>query len=131
MQLSWNYNYGAFSQAVFGDKNVLLNDPGQVANDPVVAYKAGLWFWMTIQLPKPSCHDVMSGDWIPSDSDSSIGRVAGFGMTTNIINGGLECGMATNGKVEDRVGFYKRYASILGINVDEATLYCDQMQSYR
>jgi len=52
-------------------------------------------------------------------------------MTTNIINGGLECDMATNSKVIDRVEYYKRYAAVLNVAVDEATLYCDQMWSYR
>lgn len=60
-----------------------------------------------------------------------MGRSAGYGMTTNIINGGLECNMATNAKVEDRVGFYRRYAGILNVAADESTMYCDQMTSYR
>jgi len=131
MQLSWNYNYGAFSQASFGDSQKLLKDPSLVARDPVVAYKAALWFWMTPQSPKPSCHAVMSGAWQPTSQDLSSGREPGFGMTTNIINGGIECNQQTNAKVEDRVGFYKRYAGILGVSVDEGTLYCDNMVSYR
>ena len=52
-------------------------------------------------------------------------------MVTNIVNGESECNQATNSKVEDRVAFYKRFAEILGVSVDEATLYCDRMQSYR
>lgn len=86
---------------------------------------------MTPQSPKPSCHDVMTGNWQPSAADTSAGRLQGFGMTTNIINGGLECNMPTNAKVTDRVEFYKRYAGILNVAVDENSLYCDQMQSYR
>ena len=30
-QLSWNYNYGAFSNAMFGDAMILLKNPGLVA----------------------------------------------------------------------------------------------------
>jgi len=131
MQLSWNYNYGPFSQYLYNDASVLINDPSRVASDPVVAYQAALWFWMTPQFPKPSCHDVMTGKWLPSASDIDAGRVAGFGMTTNIINGGLECSQPTNAKVFDRVDFYRRYASILQVSVDASTLYCDTMQSYR
>jgi len=131
VQLSWNYNYGAFSQYIFGDASVLINDPSRVATNATLAYQAGLWFWMTPQLPKPSCHDAMTGAWQPTAADSSLGRVPGYGMTTNIINGGLECDMATNSKVVDRVEYYKRYAGVLNVAVDEATLYCDQMRSYR
>merc|ERR1712232_1532866 len=132
MQLSWNYNYGAFSEALYGDKNVLLQNPSRVASEPVLAYQAALWFWMTPQAPKPSCHAVMAGDWVPTPADVQQGRMAGFGMTTNIINGGLECNQPTNAKVEDRVGFYKRYAGILGVVLtaeDEATMYCVNMVS--
>jgi len=131
MQLSWNYNYGPFSQYLYNDASVLINDPSRVASDPVVAYQAALWFWMTPQFPKPSCHDVMTGKWLPSASDIDAGRVAGFGMTTNIINGGLECSRPNNAKVKDRVEFYRRYASILQVSFDASTLYCDTMQSYR
>jgi chitinase len=134
MQLSWNYNYGAFSQDIFNDKHVLLDDPSRVAEDPVLAYRAGLWFWMTAQAPKPSCHDVMTGNWQPSATDVSLNRIPGYGMTTNIINGGLECNQPTNAKVEDRVGFYRRYADILQISLtqdDEDSMYCNDMVSYR
>jgi len=131
MQLSWNYNYGQFSQDFFGDKGKLLSEPGLVASDAVISYEAGMWFWMTPQSPKPSCHDVITGNWAPSADDLNKGRVPGYGMTTNIINGGLECNMPTNSKVEDRVAFYRRFAGILGVSVDESTLYCDSMTSYR
>mmetsp|Transcript_68427 Transcript_68427/g.146420 ORF Transcript_68427/g.146420 Transcript_68427/m.146420 type:complete len:204 (+) Transcript_68427:481-1092(+) len=131
MQLSWNYNYGPFSQDVYGDKSILLNNPSRVAQDAVVAYQAGLWFWMTAQSPKPSCHDVMTGHWTPSAADLAMNRVPGYGMTTNIINGGLECNKPTGDKVYDRVYFYTRYATVLKVNIDEDSMYCDTMVSYR
>merc|ERR1711920_5065 len=56
-------NYGAFSEYIFGDASVLINDPSQVATNATLAYQAGLWFWMTPQSPKPSCHDAMTGAW--------------------------------------------------------------------
>lgn len=73
----------------------------------------------------------MSGEWEPTTADINMGRNAGYGMVTNIINGGLECNMPTNSKVKDRVGFYKRYSDILNVAVDESTMHCDQMTSYR
>ena len=39
----------------------LLAKPELVSTDPVVAWKTALWFWMTPQAPKPSCHAVMAG----------------------------------------------------------------------
>jgi chitinase len=84
---------------------------------------------MTPQPPKPSAHDVMTGQWTPSSADLDLGRLPGFGMTTNIINGGLECGMPTNSKVEDRVAFYLRFTDMLAASPGE-DLYCDEMAPY-
>jgi chitinase len=36
-------------------------------------------------------------------------------VLTNIINGGLECGMGRKQQVEDRIGFYQRYCDLLGV----------------
>jgi len=130
VQLSYNYNYGQASKSLFGDPAVLLQDPDQVANNATLAYLTGLWFWMTPQSPKPSCHEVMAGTWSPTAADTAAHRVAGYGLVTNIINGGLECGGATDHRVEDRVNFYKRFAELLNVPVDVATLYCNNMSPW-
>ncbi|KIG13813.1 Dipeptide-binding ABC transporter, periplasmic substrate-binding component [Enhygromyxa salina] len=126
IQLSWNYNYGQAGDALGVD---ILANPDLVASDPKLATQTALWFWMTEQLPKPSAHAVMVGSWMPSAQDLALGRLPGFGMTTNIINGGLECNMPGNAKVEDRVGFFMRYAELLGTDVGEA-VDCDMMTPY-
>jgi hypothetical protein len=92
IQLSWNYNYGLFSEAWFGNKQKLLINPDIVANDSLVAFASAIWFWMTPQYTKPSCHDIMVGNWKPTEEDLCKGRFPGFGSTINVINGGLECG---------------------------------------
>jgi len=128
MQLSWNYNYG---QAAAALGQPLLAEPSRVAENGVTGWQAALWFWMTPQRPKPSCHDVMTGVWVPSAADMSAGRTPGFGMTVNIINGGLECGAGRTGdaRVEDRIGFFRRYAGIMGVTPGE-NLTCDTMMHY-
>ncbi|CAK9320803.1 unnamed protein product [Citrullus colocynthis] len=70
---------------------------------------------MTPQGNKPSCHDVTTGRWQPSSTDTAAGRVPGYGVITNIINGGLQCRRGPDGRVADRIGFYKRYCNMLGI----------------
>ncbi|KAH9326685.1 hypothetical protein KI387_006863, partial [Taxus chinensis] len=85
---------------------------------------------MMAQSPKPSCHDVITGRWSPSGSDSAAGRVTGYEMTTNIINRGLECGKGFNAKVEDRIGFYKRYCDILGVSYG-SNLDCYNQRPFR
>ncbi|KAK6946519.1 Glycoside hydrolase, family 19, catalytic [Dillenia turbinata] len=112
IQISYNYNYGQAGKAIGVD---LLRNPDLVATDAVVSFKTAIWFWMTPQSPKPSCHDVITGRWTPSGADRSAGRVPGYGAITNIINGGVECGKGSVPQVQDRVGFYKRYCDILGV----------------
>ncbi|BAF16504.1 chitinase 10-like [Oryza sativa Japonica Group] len=121
IQLSWNFNYGPAGEAVGFDG---LREPEVVAGDAVVAFKTALWFWMTPRPPsKPySCHDVMTGRYRPSRADAAANRTAaGFGLTTNIINGGLECNNRTGGdpRVEDRIGFFRRYCGALGVDVGD------------
>jgi basic endochitinase B len=127
IQLSWNYNYGQVGQALGLD---LLSNPDLVKSDSAIAFQTALWFWMTPQQPKPSCHAVMTGKWTPSGDDASKGRAPGFGMTINIINGGLECGIGTPPAVTDRVGFYNHFTQLLGVNAGD-NLYCDRMGPYR
>ena len=100
IQLSWNYNYALCGKALGID---LLNNPERVATDSAVAFMSALWFWMTAQPPKSSCHDAI--------------RTSGFGSTINIINGGLECGKGqTSPQAQNRITLYKRFASQLGVS---------------
>jgi chitinase len=123
LQLSWNYNYAQCGTAIGED---LLNDPGLVTRDGTIGWETALWFWMTTQAPKPSCHDAITGRWTPSAADLAAGRRPGFGVTIDVINGGLECHMPGDGRVADRIGFYMRYTTLLGVSpgsdVDCATM---------
>ena len=121
IQLSYNYNYGPASEHIFGDKNILLSNPELVSTDAAISFMTAIWFWMTPQSPKPSAHDVIAGNWTPTVDDIEGGRIAGLGMTINIINGGVECGLGRpedEPQVIDRINYYKRYASILNISTD-------------
>nr|AAP03087.1 class Ib chitinase [Galega orientalis] len=113
IQITHNYNYGPAGKAIGED---LINNPDLVSTNPTVSFKTAIWFWMTPQGNKPSSHDVITGRWTPSSADNSAGRVPGYGVITNIINGGLECGHGQDPRVDDRVGFYRRYCQILGVS---------------
>ena len=71
---------------------------------------------MTAQGNKPSSHNVIIGRWTPSSADRESGRHSGYGVITNIINGGLEYGHGPDRRVAGRIGFYKRYCDILGVS---------------
>ncbi|PHT41760.1 Basic 30 kDa endochitinase [Capsicum baccatum] len=126
IQISYNYNYGPCGRAIGVD---LLNNPDLVATDSVISFKSAIWFWMTPQSPKPSCHDVITGRWQPSSADRAANRLPGFGVITNIINGGLECGHGNDNRVQDRIGFYRRYCGILGVSPGD-NLDCGNQRSF-
>jgi predicted chitinase len=127
LQLSWNYNYGLAGLALGQD---LLGNPGLVSTDSNIAWQTAIWFWMTPQAPKPSAHDVMAGNWTPGPADVAVGRAAGFGLTIDIINGGIECGSSPAPAEElDRVGFYQAFAAALSVDPGQ-NLDCSSMQHY-
>ena len=119
MQLSYAYNYG-----LAGDElNLpLLQQPELVSTDGVIAFKTALWFWMRDQKPKPSCHNVICGKWQPTEDDIKQNRKPGFGMVINIINGGIECNTTDSlieAKRKERIGFYKWFAGMMNITVED------------
>jgi predicted chitinase len=103
IQLSWNYNYAACGKAIGID---LLNNPDLVATDSSISFMTALWFWMTPQPPKLSCHTAI--------------RTSGFGMTINIINGGIECGKGQiTPQAQHRIQLYQQFTSQLGVTSGE------------
>jgi chitinase len=133
MQLSWNYNYapaGAALGPLVGDPGLdLLANPEKITSDPKLAFATAIYFWMTPRENKPSCHDVMVDKWEPTAADIDGNRLPGFGVTTNIINGGLECNIPGNAAVEDRVKYYERYSGILGVSPGQ-NLYCGDQRPF-
>ncbi len=130
MQISYNGNYGFASDCIFGDKNKLLQNPDLITTDAVTAFKTALYFWMMPQEQKPSAHAVMAGNWKPTAADTAKGRTAGFGMTTNIINGEVECGRANQFGPADRAGFYQAFLKKLNISDPNCVCTCEKMQPY-
>ncbi|MGD8119814.1 chitinase [Vibrio sp. TRT 2004] len=112
-QLSYHFNYGAFSEAMFdGDASVLLNNPGLVA-DSWLNLASAIWFFLTPQAPKPAMLHVIDKTWQPSQRESDAGIGYGFGTTINIINGGIECGEQNKDKGQpvNRIRYWQGLSS--------------------
>ncbi|MCV5665266.1 chitinase, partial [Escherichia coli] len=63
-QLSYHFNYGAFSEVMFdGDASVLLKNPGLVA-DSWLNLASAIWFFLTPQAPKPAMLHVIDRTWV-------------------------------------------------------------------
>jgi hypothetical protein len=133
--LSWNYNYGAFSEVLvessYNSRMYLLENPDQVHTDSFTVFTSALWFYMTPQSPKPSIHDVAAGFFEPTAADLNGGFVAGFGITTNIINGGQECGAGhENSKSQSRIDYFQEFLDFFELpDEDESTMTCGGMSS--
>ncbi|KAJ6927519.1 hypothetical protein NC651_011536 [Populus alba x Populus x berolinensis] len=128
LKLRWNHNYGRFGHALEKD---LLYQPEKVAKDPVLSFKAALWFWMT-QHPTgaPSCHEVITGKWSPSEADKEAGRKPGYGLLTNIITNGSECAKDEETRERNRIDYYLRYCDLLGVEHIGEYLKCDDQKPF-
>ncbi|MFD2269852.1 glycosyl hydrolase family 18 protein, partial [Vibrio thalassae] len=131
-QLSYNYNYGPFSDAIYGDANVLLNSPEKVA-DTWLNIASAIFFYVYPQPPKPSMLSVIDGSWKPNQADIDAGISSGFGATIHIINGGLECGAGNESHTgpANRISYYQKFADYfsMAIPADEA-LGCQDMKPF-
>ena len=76
IQLSWNYNFRAASEALTSDPNTFCENPDLVATTPEYAWGAGIFFWMENLKEETTCH-------IEALKNHD------FGGTLNNINGGL------------------------------------------
>lgn len=130
-QLSYNYNYGPFSDAMYGDVRPLLDKPELVA-DTWMNLASAVFFFVYPQPPKPSMLHVIDGTWQPNDHDKENGLVAGFGVTIQIINGGVECGGADeNAQSLNRIAYYKEFANYLKVPVPaDEVLGCKNMKQF-
>ena len=148
-QLSWNYNYGAFSAEYCGDPDILLENPDWVATNPTLAWASSIWFWFSGgacdraggERCKPSPHAVFVGSQRRCPSDAAANRQYGLGWAINIVNGGLECGSGSgrgkcDARVYSRVRFYRHYCSIISVEPladgwnDDDNLFCGSMKNY-
>jgi chitodextrinase len=131
-QLSYNFNYGQFSQAMFGDGRLLLDFPKFVA-DTWLNLASATWFYSYPQPPKPSMLHVIDGTWVPNNEDRRNGIEPGFGATINIINGGLECNTKDgreSKQASNRIAYYKKFAWYLYVDFENEQLGCANQKQF-
>lgn len=93
LQLTWDYNYKACSQALYGDDRLIRN-PDMVGNDPGVGWASAAWYWQA------NVHAVSQT----------------FGKTLKAINGALECDGGPNSQnLVLRFNHYKQVLSCMNI----------------
>eukprot|EP01066_Platyproteum_vivax_P019262 Platyproteum_vivax@DN7641_c0_g1_i3.p1 len=130
-QLSYNYNYGPFSEFIYGEVGPLLQEPTLVA-DTWLNFASAVFFYLFPQPPKPSMLFVMDGTWQPNARDQSNGLVHGFGVTIQIINGGVECGGGNElQQSKNRISYYRSSAEYFGVPIPaDEVLGCSGMKQF-
>ncbi|KAL3081472.1 hypothetical protein niasHS_010624 [Heterodera schachtii] len=136
IQISYNYNYGQF-QKWLHTNNIsvdLMHEPNLVLTktDPPLALLASLWFYMTPQPPKPSMHDIITGQWEAGEINEAAGFSGPiFGPTSLVINN--ECAgedeKAPGGGGENRrIKAFKWLCQHFGVSAgNQTTLSCKKM----
>ena len=124
LQLTGSYNYGAFSEAMFGDKMVLLDNPDLVAAS-WLNFAASLWEFVTPRPPRPSALQVLDGSWTPGAADVQANLDNSFGTTILVLGGGLECGPSHIMAASARGALYSAFAKgYLGVDITGENLAC-------
>ncbi|KAI8622247.1 hypothetical protein BC830DRAFT_818710 [Chytriomyces sp. MP71] len=127
-QLSYSFNYGPFSQVIYNDPTVLLNNPALVA-DTWLNIASAIFFFIYPQPPKPSMLGVIDGSWIPNASDAAAGRTNDFPSTIQIING--ECaGSSLSNAASNRISFYQSFAADMGLDTSKEAFKCSGMGAF-
>ncbi|KAJ3205507.1 hypothetical protein HK099_000771 [Clydaea vesicula] len=95
IQLTWDYNYRAYSRYVFNDDR-LLSNPDLVAQDLNLAWGSSFWYWSN------NVHDqVQNGE---------------FGRSVRAINGNLECAGGPNTHAAyQRLEYYQKVLAAFGL----------------
>jgi len=109
--------YGAdvyywMSQVIYGD-NTLLEDPTLLATDPVNFWLSGLMRWMIPMNGLPAPHNIMLGQWEPTEAELAVGLTQGFGAVSALFYGATECGTTKNPVANTRTEIYESIMSVL------------------
>ncbi len=124
-QLSWPYNYGPYSRVHYGIEDVrLLAEPwllgsidSRYPHDPDTLLESAIYFGMVPRGTKPSMHQIATGIWDPSSDELAYGHEYRFHATTNVINGGIECGSGNVNKpqAQARANYFIDMTTTFGI----------------
>jgi hypothetical protein len=116
---------------MFGTVRTLLDHPEQVA-DTWLNLASAVFFFVYPQPPKPAMLHVIDGTWQPNALDIQSGLLPGFGVTTQIINGGVECGGSTEqAQSSNRLTYYKSLAQYLHVPIaNNEVLGCRGMRAF-
>jgi len=111
----WIYTadqYYWFSQIVYGDSSMYVA-PEKVANEGPAFWMSGMLRWMIPLMGKPSPHNIILGQWEPTEHEAEQGIVDGFGAVSALLFGESQCGMKTHPVANARKDIYEGIIELL------------------
>merc|ERR1712113_339360 len=131
LQITHCYNYAPLQKwsrknlSYPADKTNFMTHPSLVATADF-GFAGSVWYYMSAsrEHEKPSMHSVVDYWVLPNGEAAKIGdlpvdnsgRVADFGYTMNILNGGYKCNGKPHPGPAKRVGYMGLYLTRLGVN---------------
>jgi hypothetical protein len=115
IQFTGNVNYGQGSQYL-GLGDMLLKNPDLVAQDPKLAWRTSLFFWMGWKSTS-GAPGILFGPHSRFLSD-------GFGASIKAINGPLECSAPGDPRAQSRKAKYQDFCAKLGVAGCDMKLDC-------
>lgn len=97
--------YYWFSKIVYDDLRV-VETPSLLDTDPETWWLSIMMRWMIPFEKKPAPHNILLGQWEPTDSEASSGISDGFGAVSALWFGDEQCGLARHKEANARTDFY-------------------------
>jgi len=105
------HTYGAeqyywMSQVLYGDDTIFA-DPSLLATDAETFWLSGLMRWMIPMNGLPAPHNIMLGQWEPTEAELEVGLAQGYGAVSALFYGATECGTTQNPTANTRTAIYE------------------------
>lgn len=111
------YIYGVdqyywFSKIVYGDSTI-TDTPSLVNSDVEAWWLSGLMRWMIPMNNTPAPHNIILGQWEPTEAESEYGITDGFGAVSALLYGADQCGMAGHPVAAARTEIYEMLIDVI------------------
>jgi len=111
-------HYYWMSIVIYGDDRLVVT-PSLLATDPVTFWLAGLKTWMIPQDGRPAPHNIITGQWEPTEDELDIGLSDGMGAVSALLYGESQCGISKHPVANSRKSIYEGLIGIL--NADDGS----------
>ena len=111
----------AYHPDLYSGEEVLLDNPQDILNDPLMLWTSSFWRYMTPKRPAPSVHAIVTGFYIVDVHDEDYLIESNFAATTLALTGRDECtetwSTETAGAMK-RAEFYLKFLEYFGLETE-------------